>query len=169
MRKKNHARHRPLRLGFVALADCAPIVMAFELGLFAKSGLEIELRREVGWATVRDKIIYGELDAAQAPAGLMVAASCGLGSVSADCLTGLILNLHGNAITLSQRLWKRGIHDGASLGVKRSSAACDAHLASFTRAPPIASCWVNGCALIASSPSATCKSSWFRQLRSTRT
>jgi len=115
MRKKNHARHRPLRLGFVALADCAPIVMAFELGLFAKSGLEIELRREVGWATVRDKIVYGELDAAQAPAGLMVAASCGLGSVSADCLTGLILNLHGNAITLSQRLWKRGIHDGASL------------------------------------------------------
>lgn len=89
--------------------------MAAELGLFAKYGIEVELHREVGWATIRDKIIYGELDAAQAPAGLVVAASCGLGSVQTDCLTGLVLNLHGNAITLSQSLWQRGVRDGATL------------------------------------------------------
>ncbi len=115
MREKNHPHRRPLRLGFVALSDCAPLVMAAELGLFAKYGLEVELRREVGWATVRDKIIYGELDAAQAPAGLVVAASCGLGSVQTECLTGLVLNLHGNAITLSQSLWQRGVRDGETL------------------------------------------------------
>ena len=106
---------RSLRLGFVALVDCAPLVMAAELGLYAKHGLEVELHREVGWATIRDKIIYGELDAAQAPAGLVVAASCGLHSVQADCLTGLVLNLHGNAITLSQDLWRKGVRDGATL------------------------------------------------------
>jgi len=115
MRKNDQARHRPLRLGFVALSDCAPIVMAAELGLFAGYGLEVELHREVGWATVRDKIIYGELDAAHAPAGLVVAASCGLGSVQTECLTGLVLNVHGNAITLSQSLWQRGVRDGATL------------------------------------------------------
>jgi len=115
MRKNNQPRHRPLRLGFVALADCAPLIMASELGLFAEHGLEVELHREVGWATVRDKIIYGELEAAQAPAGLVVAASCGLGSVQTDCLTGLVLSLHGNAITLSQSLWERGVRDGQTL------------------------------------------------------
>jgi len=115
MSKKSTIRHRPLRLGFIALADCAPLVMAKELGLFARYGLSVELHREVGWATIRDKIVYGELDAAQAPAGLVVAASCGLGSVQVECLTGLVLNLHGNAITLSQDLWKSGVRDGQTL------------------------------------------------------
>ncbi len=89
--------------------------MARELGLFAKYGVDVELRREVGWATIRDKVIYRELDLAQAPAGLVVAASCGLGSVQADCLAGMVLNLNGNAITLSSKLWKRGVRDGKTL------------------------------------------------------
>jgi ABC-type nitrate/sulfonate/bicarbonate transport system substrate-binding protein len=65
---KNHARSRtrPLRIGFVPLNDCAPIVMARELRLFEKYDLTVELSREIGWATVRDKIIYGELEAAHA-------------------------------------------------------------------------------------------------------
>lgn len=113
-----HSLNRPLRLGFVALADCAPLAVAKELGLFEAHGLDVELNREVGWATIRDKIIYGELDAAQAPAGLLVAANCGLGSIQAECLTGLVLNLHGNAITLSENLWKSGVRDGASLAAE---------------------------------------------------
>jgi two-component system, oxyanion-binding sensor len=111
----SHVRPRPLRLGFVPLNDCAPIVMARELELFSKYGINVELSREVGWATVRDKIIYGELDAAHAPAGMVIAASAGLGSIRTDCLTGLVINLHGNAITLSQCLWRRGVRDVASL------------------------------------------------------
>ena len=102
-------------MGFVPLADCAPLVMAEALGLFAMFGLNVELHREVGWATIRDKIIYGELDAAHAPAGLVVAMNCGLGSIQADCLTALVLNLQGDAITLSEKLWKAGVRDGESL------------------------------------------------------
>ncbi len=107
---------RVLRLGFVPLTDCAPIVMAQELGLFQKYGLRVALSRELGWATVRDKIIYGELDAAHALAAMPVAATLGLGSIACDCLTALVLNLHGNAITLSNELWKRGVRDGRTLG-----------------------------------------------------
>src|SRR5262245_28692552 len=113
MRKKTH--RRSLRLGFVALSDCAPIVMAHELGLFVKHGVNVELHREVGWATIRDKIVYGELEAAHAPAGLVVAASCGLGSIQRECLTGLVISLNGNAITLSQNLRQLGVHDGPTL------------------------------------------------------
>lgn len=104
-----------LRLGYVPLNDCAPLVMAKELGLFRKHGLRVELSREVGWATIRDKVLYGELDAAHALAGMVIAATLGLGSAPVDCMTGLILNLNGNAITLSRRLHDRGVRDGHSL------------------------------------------------------
>ena len=104
-----------LRLGFVPLTDCAPLVMAKELGLFKKFGLRVLLNRELGWATIRDKVIYRELDAAHAVASMPVAATLGLGSVKCDCLTALVLNMHGNAITLSEELWKLGVRDGATL------------------------------------------------------
>ncbi len=39
----------------------------------------------------------------------------GLGSVACECLTALVLNQHGNAITLSANLWKRGVRDGRTL------------------------------------------------------
>lgn len=89
--------------------------MAHELGLFRKYDLRVTLHRELGWATIRDKVIYGELDAAHALAAMPVAATLGLGSIHCDCLTGLVLNLHGNAITLSTDLWERGVRDGATL------------------------------------------------------
>ena len=106
---------RKLRLGFVPLTDCAPLVMAQELGLYKKFGLDVRLTRELGWATVRDKIVHGELDAAHALAAMPLAASLGLGSIACDCLTALVLNQHGNAITLSADLWKRGVRDGRTL------------------------------------------------------
>ncbi len=104
-----------VRVGFVPLTDCAPLVMAQELGLFRKFGLRVTLERELGWATVRDKIIYGELEAAHALAAMPLAATLGLGSIACDCLTALVLNLHGNAITLSNDLWQRGVRDGHTL------------------------------------------------------
>jgi len=104
-----------LRLGFVPLTDCAPLVMAQELGIFRKYGINVVLSRELGWATIRDKVIYRELDAAHAVAGMPFAATLGLGSIRCDCLTALVLNLHGNAITLSNDLWKKGVRDGTSL------------------------------------------------------
>jgi ABC-type nitrate/sulfonate/bicarbonate transport system substrate-binding protein len=109
------ARPAGLRLGFVPLTDCAPLVMANELGIFRKYGINVVLSRELGWATIRDKVIYRELDAAHAVAGMPFAATLGLGSIRCDCLTALVLNLHGNAITLSNDLWKSGVRDGASL------------------------------------------------------
>src|SRR5262249_5884174 len=48
----------------------------------------------------------GELDAAHAVAGMPFAATLGLGSEQCDCVAGLVLNLHGNAITLSNELWQ---------------------------------------------------------------
>ena len=44
-------KSKPLRLGFVPLIDCAPLVMAQELGLFVRYDLNVELQRQPGWAT----------------------------------------------------------------------------------------------------------------------
>lgn len=95
---------QPLQVGFVPLCDSAPLIMAEELGLFKDYGLKVQLSREVGWATIRDKIFFGELDAAHALAPMVFAANAGLKGPPTECATSLVLNLHGNAITLSRSL-----------------------------------------------------------------
>lgn len=108
-------KEEKIRLGYVPLSDCAPLIMAQELGLYRKYDLDVVLSREVGWASVRDKVVYGELDAAHALGPLAFTASLGLGATPVDCLTGLVLSLNGNAITLSNELWTRGVRDARSL------------------------------------------------------
>ena len=106
---------RPLRVGFLALTDAAPFAVAAQQDLFARHGLRVELRREIGWATIREKIIYGELDAAHAPAPMLWSTQLGLGCPPTAVLTALVLNLHGNALTLSRALWDAGVRDAATL------------------------------------------------------
>lgn len=112
---KTDTGSRALRLGFLALTDAAPLLVAQRLGLFARRGLKVVLEREVGWATIREKIIYGELDAAQAPAPMLWSADLGLGCVPCPVTTSFVFNLHGNALTLSNRLYDEGVRDAASL------------------------------------------------------
>ena len=45
---------RKIKLGFIPLTDCAPLVAAKELGLFAKYGVDVELSKEASWANIRD-------------------------------------------------------------------------------------------------------------------
>ncbi len=106
---------RPIRLGYIRLADSAPLIVAEQFGIFKNFDLDVCLSREVGWASVRDKIVYGELDAAQALGPMPFAISLGLGSIRCDCVSGLVLNLHGNAITLSNALADQGVTDAKSL------------------------------------------------------
>ena len=98
---------RRLRIGFVPLADCAPLVFAKERGHFRRHGLEVELSREVSWATVRDKVATGALDAAQMLAPMPFASALGLGGLELPICTGLSLDLDGNAITVSEALYRR--------------------------------------------------------------
>lgn len=96
---------RSLTLGFVPLADCAPLVVAREKGFFERAGLSVELSREASWATVRDKVAVEALDGAQMLAAMPLAATLGLDGLRAGMLTGLSLDLNGNSIVLSRGLW----------------------------------------------------------------
>lgn len=112
----DRARRPPVRIGFIALADCAPLLVADALGLFTKHEVSVELHREVGWATIREKILYRQLDAAHAVTGLGLSLRLGLDGASCRTIAPFIFNLHGNAITLSMDLWRRGVRDASSLG-----------------------------------------------------
>jgi len=107
--------HEPLRIGFLPLSDCAPLVYAWEAGLFEKYELNVELQREIRWGDLRDKVIAGDLDAAQAPAPLPFLANVGVDSDHCSCVSGMVLNLQGSAITVSRRLWEEGVSDAAGL------------------------------------------------------
>src|SRR6266702_4752474 len=108
-------RREPLRVGFLPLSDCAPVVYAHEAGLFDKYGLDVELRRETSWGAIRDKVIYGDLDAAHAPATLPFLANIGLESDPCACISGMVLSLQGNAIAISRQLFEHGVRDAETL------------------------------------------------------
>ncbi|GAB3270176.1 CmpA/NrtA family ABC transporter substrate-binding protein [Parahaliea aestuarii] len=98
------AEKAELRLGYLRLNDSAPLVMARELGLYERYGLAVSLEREISWANLRDKLVAGELDAAQMLAPLPLATSMGAGGMRVEVISGLALSLNGNAITVSREL-----------------------------------------------------------------
>ncbi|MGI8605305.1 MAG: CmpA/NrtA family ABC transporter substrate-binding protein [Verrucomicrobiales bacterium] len=108
-------RTHVLRLGFIAVSDCAPLLVARELGFFSKHQLDVKLSCEVGWGTIREKLVNREIDAAHALAGLVLAMRLGINAARCEVLTGCVLSLHGNAITLSHDLWRRGVRDAPAL------------------------------------------------------
>lgn len=116
---------RPLRVGFVPLCDSAPLVVAQEHGFFRRHGLAVELRRELGWAAIREQVVHGRLEAAHALAAMPFAATLGLGTFACPSLTALILNHQGNAITLAHPLALEGVEDARSFGdwVRRTRPA----------------------------------------------
>jgi nitrate/nitrite transport system substrate-binding protein len=92
-----------IRLGFIPLTDCAPIVMAKELGLFKKYGLNVEVTKEASWANVRDKILTGELDGAHCLFSMPFSVYTGVGGkAGSEMRIAMVLNNNGQAITLSK-------------------------------------------------------------------
>ncbi|TDV35720.1 nitrate/nitrite transport system substrate-binding protein [Paraburkholderia caballeronis] len=93
-----------LRLGFVSLTDAAPLVVAKTLEFGHRHGLTLELCRQPSWAGIRDKLLWGEIDAAHALYGLVYGVQLGIGGPRADLSVLMVLNRNGQAITLSPRL-----------------------------------------------------------------
>lgn len=93
-----------LRLGFLPLTDCAVLVAAKERGFFEKYDLHVTLQREVSWANIRDRVAFGELDAAHMLAPMPLAATLGIDGLGIPMQTALSLGLNGSAITLASPL-----------------------------------------------------------------
>lgn len=93
-----------LKLGFIKLTDMAPLAIAKEKGFFAEEGLTVTLEPQANWKVLLDGVIGGQLDGAHMLAGQPIAASIGLG-VKGDLVAPISLDLNGNAITLSNKVY----------------------------------------------------------------
>ena len=92
-----------IKLGFIPLTDCAPLVVAKEMGIFAKYGLDVELSKETSWANVRDKLLNGELQAAHCLYSMPYSVYTGVGGkAGSEMMIAMMLNNNGQAITLSK-------------------------------------------------------------------
>src|SRR2546425_639173 len=99
-----------IRFGIIALTDCSSIVMAHELGLFKKYGVDSVVSKEASWAVIRDKLSLGENQATHMLIGMPFASTMGLaGSPVKPMVIPWLLNRNGQAITLNNRLKKAGV------------------------------------------------------------
>jgi NitT/TauT family transport system ATP-binding protein len=95
---------RRFRIGFLPLVDAALPILARELGFDAREGVEIELVRDMTWATVRDRLLYGHTDAAHMIAPLAIATTLGRDRPAVPLAVPFVLGLNGNAVTFSAKL-----------------------------------------------------------------
>ena len=93
-----------LNCGYVPLVDCAPLIIAYELGFAAEEDLELNLVRQPSWSALRDMLALGHLDVAQMLSPLPIGMTLGLGGLEAeiDCL--MVMSVNGTVFGASKAL-----------------------------------------------------------------
>ncbi|MBU2879405.1 MULTISPECIES: CmpA/NrtA family ABC transporter substrate-binding protein [Aliiglaciecola] len=95
-----------LKFGFIKLTDMAPLAIAYEKRFFEDEGLYVTLEAQANWKVLLDRVIDGQLDGAHMLAGQPLGATIGFGT-QADIITAFSMDLNGNAITVSNDIWKQ--------------------------------------------------------------
>jgi nitrate/nitrite transport system substrate-binding protein len=104
-----------VKIGFIPLTDCAPIIVAAEMGFDKKYGIKIIPAKQASWAAIRDKTVNGELHASHVLYGLVYGVQLGIGGQQKDMSVLMSLNHNGQSITLASQLKDKGVTDGRSL------------------------------------------------------
>ncbi len=95
---------KQFRIGYLPLTDAAMLIIAAAKGFDRAEGIRIELVRETSWASLRDNLVVGNLDAAHCLAPLAAATHLGIGHVAFPLTVERVLTLNGNAVTVSAEL-----------------------------------------------------------------
>ncbi len=106
---------KEVKIGFIPLTDCASVVIASVMKFDEKYGIKIVPSKEASWASVRDKLVNGELDASHVLYGLIYGVHLGIGGPKKDMAVLMNLNNNGQAITLANKFAEGGAKDGAGL------------------------------------------------------
>src|SRR5688572_11774524 len=93
-----------LTIGFLPLVDACLPILAHEHGFAEEEGLALTFQRDVSWASVLDRLLYGHSDAAHLIAPLAIATTLGRGRPARPLATPFVLGLNGNAVTMSTEL-----------------------------------------------------------------
>lgn len=122
-----------MRVGFLPLVDAALPILARELGFAEDEGLSLELVRDMSWATVQDRLLYGHNDAAHMVAPLAIATTLGLGRPAVPLSVPFVLGLNGNAITLRPEIAAQITTVGGPANVAAIGAKLKSHIVSRTQ------------------------------------
>ena len=101
-----------LTIGFLPLVDACLPILAHEHGFAEEEGLSLNFVRDVSWATVLDRLLYGHSDAAHLVAPLAIATTLGRGRPAQPLSAPFVLGLNGNGVTLRSSLAARLIEPG---------------------------------------------------------
>jgi len=101
-----------LTVGFLPLVDACLPILAREHGFAEDEGLSLRLMKDVSWATVLDRLLYGHSDAAHMVAPLAIATTLGRGRPAQPLSVPFVLGLNGNAITMRPDLAARVAPEG---------------------------------------------------------
>jgi ABC-type nitrate/sulfonate/bicarbonate transport system substrate-binding protein len=123
-----------LRVGFVPLLDMAPLVVAEAMGFAAAEGLALELRAAPSWSSLRDMLLWGQVDAAHMLAPLPIAMALGLGAPAGRLDVLQVLNVNGNTVVVSQSVADRLRNSGFCFDFTDAMAARTS-LAQLTHQP----------------------------------
>ncbi len=93
-----------ITIGFVPLTDAAPLIVAHEMGFAKEEGLDVNLLREQSWASIRDKLSYGIIDAAHLLLPMAIGMSLGVAPVKTQIDFPLVLSMNGNGFVASAKL-----------------------------------------------------------------
>jgi ABC-type nitrate/sulfonate/bicarbonate transport system substrate-binding protein len=104
-----------LTIGFLPLVDAALPILAQEHGFAAAEDLSLTFVRDVSWASVLDRLLYGHSDAAHLIAPLAIATTLGRGRPARPLSVPFVLGLNGNAITMRPDI-AQAIRGGDGLG-----------------------------------------------------
>ena len=111
-----------VRIGFLPLVDAALPILAREQGFAEAEDIDLTLVRDMSWATVRDRLLYGHSDAAHLLAPLAIATTLGRERPAVPLAVPFVLGLNGNAVTLSPGL-ADAVSPGEGLGDPRAVGA----------------------------------------------
>src|SRR3954451_8907800 len=83
---------KEVKVGFIPLTDCASVVMASVLELDKKYGIRITPTKEASWASVRDKLVNSDIDAAHVLYGLIYGLHLGVSGPKKDMAVLMAIN-----------------------------------------------------------------------------
>lgn len=118
-----------LTIAFLPLVDACLPILAREHGFAEAEGVSLRLVRDMSWATVLDRLLYGHSDAAHLVAPLAIATTLGRGRPAQPLSVPFVLGLNGNAVTMRLDL-ARAVNPAGGLGDPAAvGSALRAHLA----------------------------------------
>ncbi|SLN44762.1 Nitrate transport protein NrtA precursor [Aquimixticola soesokkakensis] len=123
----------PLSVGYVALVDAAPYIIAHELGFADEQGLSLELQRAPSWATLRDWLAMGTICAAHMLSPVPVAVALGATPASERLDALMVTSVNGNVIGVRSELAQQMRAAGHSVDFSDARAAGEALMATGGR------------------------------------